>query len=83
MISPLAMRQWSVNLRVASGSDIKKIRKQSHPDERQRCSAASIDRETKMHSKFALFVWRSCIFRAFSDAKIDSDQLYYCSLKWF
>lgn len=31
MISPLAMRQWSLNLRVASGSDIKKIRKQSHP----------------------------------------------------
>lgn len=43
----------------------------------------STDGETKGHYKSALFVWKSCIFRAFSDAKTDSDQLYCCGLKWF
>lgn len=83
IISPLAVCEWSRNLRVVSGSAIKNIRKQSYLQTRNTSALLlSTDKETKAHSKFASFVWRSCIFRAFSDAKIDSDQLYYCSLKW-
>lgn len=82
IFSPLAVCQRSESARCVRISRKEHRKPESYLQTRTPL-LLSTDRETKGPSKVTLFVWRSCIFRAFSDAKTDSGQLYYFGLKWF